>query len=216
MWISLLSCHIVCWDIISTRAGPLSPNLQCVDCVSVLSCFSRVQLFAIPWTVACQSLLTMRFPRQEYWNRKPFPPPWIFSTQGWISLQSKGPGRIKIVAPKSWKNLPNSSTKLIVLLFLSLAALCSRYFMVSYWADPQVLTRAGVPLRKACLCTRNSSGRDWIHIACPQFCKNFSFNECDPDVLTCQTPDTGTGRAWPGERNILPQVCKLLSINHII
>ena len=82
VWISLLSCHIVCWDITSMRAGPLSPNLQCVDCVSVLSCFSHVQLFAIPWTVACQSLLTMRFPRQENWNRKPFPPPWIFSTQG--------------------------------------------------------------------------------------------------------------------------------------
>ena len=93
----------------------------------------------------------------------------------------------------------NSFTKLIVLLFLWLAALCSRCFMVSYWADPQDLTRAGVPLRRTCLCTRNSSGRDWIHIACPQFCKNFSFHECDPDVLTCQTADTGRGRAWPGE-----------------
>ena len=27
---------------------------------------SRVQLFATPWTVACQALLTVEFPRQEY------------------------------------------------------------------------------------------------------------------------------------------------------
>ena len=38
----------------------------------VLSRFSRVQLFATPWTVACQAPLSMRFPRQEYWSRLPF------------------------------------------------------------------------------------------------------------------------------------------------
>ena len=36
---------------------------------------SHVQLFATPWTVACQVLLSMGFPRQEYWSRLPFPPP---------------------------------------------------------------------------------------------------------------------------------------------
>ena len=35
---------------------------------------SRVQLFAIPWTVACQAPLSMEFPRQEYWSGFPFPP----------------------------------------------------------------------------------------------------------------------------------------------
>ena len=29
---------------------------------------SRVQLFATPWTVACQAPQSMRFSRQEYWN----------------------------------------------------------------------------------------------------------------------------------------------------
>ena len=38
----------------------------------VLSC---IQLFAAPWTVACQAPLFMGFPRQEYWIRLPFPPP---------------------------------------------------------------------------------------------------------------------------------------------
>ena len=29
---------------------------------------SYVQLFVIPWTVAYQASLPMRFPRQEYWS----------------------------------------------------------------------------------------------------------------------------------------------------
>ena len=35
---------------------------------------SRVQLFATPWTVACQAPLSMGFSRQEYWSGLPFPP----------------------------------------------------------------------------------------------------------------------------------------------
>ena len=35
----------------------------------------RVQLFAIPWTVARHSPLSMGFSRQEYWSGLPFPPP---------------------------------------------------------------------------------------------------------------------------------------------
>ena len=34
---------------------------------------SHVQLFATPWTVACQAPLSMEFPRQEYWGALPFP-----------------------------------------------------------------------------------------------------------------------------------------------
>ena len=44
-------------------------------CVLVLSCFSHVQLFATPWTVACQAPLSMEFSRQEYWSGLPCPPP---------------------------------------------------------------------------------------------------------------------------------------------
>ena len=36
----------------------------------MLSC---VQLFAIPWTIACQAPLSMGVSRQEYWSRLPFP-----------------------------------------------------------------------------------------------------------------------------------------------
>ena len=41
-------------------------------CVCVLS---YVQLFATSWTVACQALLPMEFPRQEYWSGLSFPTP---------------------------------------------------------------------------------------------------------------------------------------------
>ena len=41
----------------------------------VLSHFSRVQLFAISWTIACQAPQSMGFSRQEYWSGLPRPPP---------------------------------------------------------------------------------------------------------------------------------------------
>ena len=41
---------------------------------SVLS-HSLVQLFEIPWTVACQALPSMKFFRQEYWSGLQFPTP---------------------------------------------------------------------------------------------------------------------------------------------
>ena len=42
--------------------------------VCVLSHFSRVQLFAIPWTIDCQAPLSLGFSRQEYWSELPCPP----------------------------------------------------------------------------------------------------------------------------------------------
>ena len=41
----------------------------------MLSHFSHVQLFVTPWTVACQTPLSMGFCRQEYWSGLPFPFP---------------------------------------------------------------------------------------------------------------------------------------------
>ena len=36
---------------------------------------SRVRLFAIPWTVTCQALLSIGYSRQEYWSGLSFPSP---------------------------------------------------------------------------------------------------------------------------------------------
>ena len=41
----------------------------------VCSVTSHAWLFATPWTLAHQASLSMGFPRQEYWNGLPFPPP---------------------------------------------------------------------------------------------------------------------------------------------
>ena len=41
----------------------------------MLSHFSHVQLFAAPWTISRQALLSRGLPRQEYWSGLPFLPP---------------------------------------------------------------------------------------------------------------------------------------------
>ena len=56
----------------------------------VVQQLSRVQLFATSWTVALQALLSMGFPRQEYWSGLLFPFPGASS-----------PPRIELLAPAS-------------------------------------------------------------------------------------------------------------------
>ena len=41
----------------------------------VFMCSVVFQLFATPWTVARQTPLSMRFPKQEYWSELLFPTP---------------------------------------------------------------------------------------------------------------------------------------------
>ena len=48
---------------------------------------SRVQLFMIPWAVACQAPLSMEFSRQEYWSGLPFSIPGDLPDPG-IKLRS--------------------------------------------------------------------------------------------------------------------------------
>ena len=62
----------------------LSVSEDAHACVQLLS---RVQLFATPWTAACQAPLFMGFPREEYWRGLPFPPLGDLSNSG-IESQS--------------------------------------------------------------------------------------------------------------------------------
>ena len=48
----------------------------------MLSHYSHVPLFAIPWIVSCQVPVFMGFSRQEYWSELPFPSQVIFPVQG--------------------------------------------------------------------------------------------------------------------------------------
>ena len=54
-----------------------SPSItsRCVHLNTCMHTLSRVQLFAIPRTAACQAPLSMEFPRQEHWSGLPFPIP---------------------------------------------------------------------------------------------------------------------------------------------
>ena len=63
-----------------------------IDRYSILACkyaqsLNHVQLFTTPWTVARQALLSMGFPRLEYWNGLPFPSPGDLPNSG-IELTS--------------------------------------------------------------------------------------------------------------------------------
>ena len=68
-------CHIKnCkWIIIVWKEWGVCGGIDDSVC-AVLSCFSCVQLFAAPWTVACQAPLSVGFSRQEYWSGLPCPP----------------------------------------------------------------------------------------------------------------------------------------------
>ena len=50
--------------------------------VPVFSGFSRVRLFATPWTVAYHAPPSIGFSRQEYWSELPCPPPGDFPNSG--------------------------------------------------------------------------------------------------------------------------------------
>ena len=69
----------------------------------LLSCFSRVQLFATPCTIVCQAPLSMGFSRQEYWSGLLCPSPGIFLTQGsnlrLLSLLHWQVGSLPLVPP---------------------------------------------------------------------------------------------------------------------
>ena len=65
----------------SQKHEAVAPTTQVSACqrlevgTGVLSCFSRVPLFATPWTVARQAPLSKGLFRQEYRNGLPFPSP---------------------------------------------------------------------------------------------------------------------------------------------
>ena len=72
------------WELLSSLPGMLS-LLKFLCSVSLptelwgkpkkVKSLSRFQLFATPWTVACQAPSSMGFYRQEYWSGLPFPSP---------------------------------------------------------------------------------------------------------------------------------------------
>ena len=83
MWRLIFSMLIIvlrlCQMLKGNWAGSMQDPLDHFCKSSVYSCmlsrFSRVQLFATPWTIALQAPLSMGFSRQEYCSGLPCPPP---------------------------------------------------------------------------------------------------------------------------------------------
>ena len=66
--------YFVAWKLCTISMSVFMNNVL-LEYVCMLSCFSRVWLFATPRTVAFQAPLSMEFFQQEYWSGLPFSPP---------------------------------------------------------------------------------------------------------------------------------------------
>ena len=90
----------------------------------LLSRFSRVRLFATPWTAAYQAPLPMGFSRQEYWNGVPLPSPNLlyYSSNITITLQDSCyfPFIDNETGTERLNNLPNSMQPKLIKLEFSL------------------------------------------------------------------------------------------------
>ena len=69
--------RFICSAFLPSPKPAVATALICLQPMHVytLSLFSRVRLFATPWTVAHQAPPSMGFSRQEYWSGLPCPPP---------------------------------------------------------------------------------------------------------------------------------------------
>ena len=55
--------------------------------------------FVIPWTVACQTSLSMGFPRKEYWSGLPFPSLGVIPDPGNEPMSPALAGRLLTTEP---------------------------------------------------------------------------------------------------------------------
>ena len=67
--------------------------------------------FATPWTVACQTLLSMGFSMQEYWSGWPFPSPGNLSNPGIKSTSSASAGGFFTTEPPGMPKNVTRQTK---------------------------------------------------------------------------------------------------------
>ena len=127
----MLKAHGTIYRIISkggviTKSLPPDNNLS-VSIVLIVCAqwLSYVWLFATLWTVAHQVLLSMGFPRQEYWSRLPFPPPEDFPKSGIKAMFPAAPalvGKFFIIEP------PGKPTVLLIFTSVYLSDIISGIF----------------------------------------------------------------------------------------
>ena len=96
----------------SSLVGLNSPNILHpipLPSARVLSCFSRVQLFVTPWTIARQAPLSTGFSRQEHWSGLPCPPPGNLPNPGIESTFLMSPAQAGkfFITSTTWEALPS-------------------------------------------------------------------------------------------------------------
>ena len=69
--------------------------------------------FATPWTVGHQALLSMGFPRQEYWRGLPVPPPGDLSDPGTEPISHALPGGFFTTEPPGKPNKAITSIEIV-------------------------------------------------------------------------------------------------------
>ena len=93
-----LKCEVKGWGAANFHKISMKATLNKMECVCagacMLSCFSCVQLFVTPWTIACQALLSVGFFRQEYWSGLPCPPSGDLSDPGIELLSLTSPALV--------------------------------------------------------------------------------------------------------------------------
>ena len=104
----------------------------------MLSRFSHVQLFATPWTVACQAPLSKEFSRKEYWNGLPFPSPGDLSNPGIEPMSLMSPhwqvGSLPLAPPGK----PQMRMLLLLLSHFSRVRLCATPWTAAHQAPPSM------------------------------------------------------------------------------
>ena len=95
---------------------------------------SHVWIFEIPWILACQALLSMGFPRQEYWSGFPFPPPGNLPDPG---IEPRSPALTGRFFTMSHPGGPNSlHTVSVPSLTLLIFEYKTLFFPVQTWNQP--------------------------------------------------------------------------------
>ena len=89
----------------------------------LLSCFSRVQFFVTPWTVAYSAPLSMEFSRQEYWSGLPCPSPGDFPDPKIQPCSRMSPALQADSLLFSHQGSPITSTVTAILIFLHILQL---------------------------------------------------------------------------------------------
>ena len=104
---------------------PTTKGSACQSC-------SRIQLFMIPWTVACQAPLSMEFSKQEYWSAQPFPSPGDIPNQ---EIKSRSPALQADSLPYEPSGKPTKDCSVVALQSLS----CVRLFMTPWTVATRLL-----------------------------------------------------------------------------